>query len=119
MSLENLAEKSPEERIEAIKVFEEASRKCMDEALDTSEKARKSMREVHERLAKSLGLSKMEMENFAMVKSNLTSQDQENWEHLKKLVDKIYTKKLKELKIAKKKPEKSTNPLDKIKILRV
>lgn len=119
--MENLSEKSPKERMRAIQVFEEASRKRMNDALSAAKKSLRSIKAMRQRWMDALGTSdiRTKMEDFAKPELNLNPQDQKNWEQLKKVVDKIYAEKLEELKISKKESQKSRSILSRSKFLKV
>lgn len=97
MSLDNIIEKTPQERIKAIREFEEASRKRVAQAMDASKKARQRASTLFKQVPKwAGGMSIEDIKNKAPQTVTLKEEDRKAFDKLKDIVDQINALKLKE-----------------------
>jgi len=97
MNLDNIAEKTPKERIKAIREFEEASRRRSVPVMEACKKARERLKNVYKQVPKWAGVSVEDIKETVPAKVHLNEKDQKAFDELKRIVDRISSLKLKEI----------------------
>lgn len=109
MSLDNIIEKTPSERIKALREFEEASRKRVAQVIEACKKARERMERVFAQTPKwGRGMSIEDIKKTAPAKISLKEEDRKAFDKLKGIMDQLSSRKLKESRASEKGPKVST-----------
>lgn len=118
--LDNLEEKSPEERIKAIKAFEDEVRVRVGETLKSAERISKKVKGFYTELMEKIDFMGDAKENFAELERKLSPSDYKIWMEIKYALEEQYGKATKAESIEKpQSSKKNFNGLSYTKTLRV